>query len=394
MKHQITTASNLLHSTNFIKKKSDEISRLKGEDFNIFTILDLESKENKTHSNFLFEILNPNGRHYFKDSFLKLFLKQLHIELDEYESESFEIQKEVSFSNGRMDLVISSKNFIAVIENKIFAIDQSEQLKRYDSYLKTSDKKIKILCYLTLDGRDASDDSKQDLTKDVNYTCISYKNDIKDWLELCLREVGDFPIIRETIKQYLILIKKLTGQLNSKTMEEELFKLITKDIETFEAAEIIFQNYNSIVNRLHEKEIQKLSEELLQKGFEKHQLSHERSGRRDGLFITLKSYEIENIIFELGINIELENNYYFFCVIEKDKNRIAHHNNLPKYLAIKEDLWSKVENLTLYNNWTIGKSENLKVGLDKNFYLPSIDNTTAYKVFAQTIRKYLDIFRD
>jgi len=34
-------------------ERSKEISRLKGENFNVFSILGFETKENKTHSRFL-----------------------------------------------------------------------------------------------------------------------------------------------------------------------------------------------------------------------------------------------------------------------------------------------------------------------------------------------------
>lgn len=45
---------------------------------------------------------------------------------------------------------------------------------------------------------------------------ISYEHHIINWLENCIKEVALLPTIRETIFQYLNLIKKLTLQLYSK----------------------------------------------------------------------------------------------------------------------------------------------------------------------------------
>ena len=45
-----------------------------------------------------------------------------------------------------------------------------------------------------------------------------------------MKESADRPILRETIKQYIILIKKLTNQLTNQKMEDEIKKLIIKNL--------------------------------------------------------------------------------------------------------------------------------------------------------------------
>ena len=60
-----------------IVDRSDEISKLKGEKFNIFSILNLTTSENNLHSKFLNELLNINGSHGQKEIFLELFIKIL-----------------------------------------------------------------------------------------------------------------------------------------------------------------------------------------------------------------------------------------------------------------------------------------------------------------------------
>ena len=51
----------LLEDIKIIVNRSEEISKLKGENFNIFSILNLTTSENNLHSKFLNELLNING---------------------------------------------------------------------------------------------------------------------------------------------------------------------------------------------------------------------------------------------------------------------------------------------------------------------------------------------
>ena len=74
---QIKEIENLLKKVGEKVDKANEIARLKGENFNIFSILGVETKENKTHSNFLVSLLNPEGSHGMGSTFLNLFLDEL-----------------------------------------------------------------------------------------------------------------------------------------------------------------------------------------------------------------------------------------------------------------------------------------------------------------------------
>ena len=77
MNVKIENIKNLLESSGRVAKHQEEIKRLRGENFNVFSILGMESRENETHSAFVGELLNPNGSHYFGNCFLKLFLKNV-----------------------------------------------------------------------------------------------------------------------------------------------------------------------------------------------------------------------------------------------------------------------------------------------------------------------------
>lgn len=225
---------NLLENIKKIVDRSDEISRLKGEKFNIFSILNLTTSENNLHSKFLNELLNINGSHGQKEIFLELFIKMLQgktydkIELSPKNSLVF-IEKPIGIVDfdkkigGRIDILIqdqTNKTEI-IIENKIFAREQPNQIERYCNYAKKNKSKV---FYLTLQGEKPLSFGKYILDED--YFTLSYSIDIIQWLEFCLKEVSDFPIIRETIKQYIITIKKLTGQLSDKKMSKELKTII------------------------------------------------------------------------------------------------------------------------------------------------------------------------
>ena len=67
--------------------------------------------------------------------------------------------------------------------------------------------------------------------------------EIIHWLEKCQSIAFDQPILRESIKQYILLIKKLTHQLSDKIMEENVKYSIIKN---YEAANIIFKTLPKI----------------------------------------------------------------------------------------------------------------------------------------------------
>ncbi len=233
----------LLTNVALIKNKYDEIAKISGENFNIFKILGLTTSEVRTHSAFLAELLNPKGHHGQGDLFLKLFLKQHELEF-QTENAIVEIEKHTGFINeeytegGYIDIIISSSKKAIIIENKIYAGDQSKQLIRYSNYAKKAYYNNCHLLYLTLDGKDASHESKGQLMLNTDYHLISYKDDIIDWLDQCRKEAANFPIIRETITQYSNLIKHLTNQATNNKMEQDIIKTIIESSNIDEAIEI------------------------------------------------------------------------------------------------------------------------------------------------------------
>ena len=192
----------------------------RGEGFNVFRLCKVDHYET-LHSAILAEWLNPKGSHGQGDLFLRLFLQQT----DEpapmaFRTEKATVSTEFATEEGRMDILLTDGDGKAIIiENKIYAADQENQLKRYAAYAqKKSDWKDYRILYLTLYGEKASDQSGQG----IRYACISYQTTILGWLDRCAKEVLDKPFLRESIAQYQELIRQLTGQDMERKTDHEL----------------------------------------------------------------------------------------------------------------------------------------------------------------------------
>ncbi len=255
MQPNIENLQEMLAEVGKIREKHEEIARLKGEGFNIFDIF--RTNENK-HSDFIVALLNPKGTHAQGGKFLELFLDVLvkHNIIDnKLAYQNAEVRREVSLSgNGRLDILLKASNGTIYIENKIWASDQNEQVKRYHNAGK--DKINFKLLYLTPDEHKS--ESAGGLIVNKDYFPISYKTHIIEWLEFCHKETANLPILRETIKQYIIHLNHLTGQAQNNEMAKELYKVIN---DNFEEAQMIAGNFeeakvqilNEVVEIVEEK---------------------------------------------------------------------------------------------------------------------------------------------
>ncbi len=254
----------LLSNTKRIIAHQHELEKLRGETFNIFSVLGLERYENRTHSAFLGELLNPKGSHLKGFAFLKLFLEVFEITHVDIETAELHLEyhigtrDDIKKQGGRIDIFIKDRNYNAIaIENKIDAGDQYAQIERYCNY---RNKNYKVF-YLTINGDEPSLESKGALTSGQDYNLLSYKDDILKWLELCYKEAADTPILRETIKQYILLIKKITSTMDNQS-EKELIDLMFK---YYEESAFIANNFNKVRQTIGEEIRQSVIAELTKK---------------------------------------------------------------------------------------------------------------------------------
>ena len=254
----------LLAKISQIHKRNEENNKSSGENFNIFNILDLSTKE-LSHSKIIASLLDPQGIHEKGSRFLEIFCECIGIVDFSSDNIIIETEKFIGFipdtkdSGGRIDIVLTkNRNNMIFIENKINAEDQENQLLRYHNY----NPKAKLL-YLTRLGVEPSDFSKGESCH-FDYQTISYRKDILNWLERCRDSVTDNPLLRGTLTQYIILIKKLTELPWRKTMEQDLLDIIVKNTDNISAALIIAKNINLIKYRILKEKFIPIIEKLIQ----------------------------------------------------------------------------------------------------------------------------------
>ena len=107
-----------------------EEKELRGDFFNIFSVLNMERDEVHTHSSFIAELLNPKGLHGLKDRFLREFIaciplkeinaKDLQTTTAEVKKEKYIGKKDVrNETGGDIDILINftSPSYTIIIEN-------------------------------------------------------------------------------------------------------------------------------------------------------------------------------------------------------------------------------------------------------------------------------------
>ena len=222
---------------------------------------------------FLANLLNPKGSHgqggKFLEAFLKMLRKTLHtmptdsLNLDIANS-SVKVEKYIGLQTnsegGRIDIFITDGKHSIIIENKIYAGDQHHQMLRYWNYglsQKGDDaEKTFVLIYLTLDGTPPSPESLGETLGEDDIVCLSYKSDIRGWLDRCVGLSSRIPMVRETIYQYINTIDILTNNI----MEDnkELLDILGKEENLDAVLDIMYSKENLINHIINDEFIPKL----------------------------------------------------------------------------------------------------------------------------------------
>lgn len=354
--------NNLLKHVNIVANKHEEITKSRNENFNLFNVMNMRTDEVKTHSSIIAELMNPKGSHNLNDIFLNLFLQKINKECNLNLSNSSNTKVYVEYyigkisenftNGGRIDILLSNQYFNICIENKINAHDEPYQLRRYHNYLCTRTKKT-ILIYLTPDGKEASnkstcisqlvngkweEDHNDLLSKDKEYFCISYKSFILAWLEECYIYTIDKPILRESLKQYIILIRSLTNQSKSIEMAKEIQETILTDIKS---AKIIYNSFFPAFNGLISSFCEHLRKSLIIHGFKEESIEFRNWKNEDRFFsVFIKKNESENRIgFEIYNGSLAWGDSYSMIDIENEN-----WGKQPRERWDKEETYNKLSN--------------------------------------------------
>ena len=212
-------------------------------EFDIFKILAIQYKENN-HSDLLAWLFNPKGNHHLESKFLKLFLKII-VELHgndpripeifaDFTSETLRGVEVIRERENRIDIFIRNSKFVIVIENKIMAEENNDQLLNYFEYVeKTYLDRSKLYVFLSID-------KEQNFAEDrENYITIKYKHLISILDDILLEIPHD-----ET--KYFILNFKKHIRRNLMPESENDYNLLCN--------EIYLKHRNAIQNIYIEKE--------------------------------------------------------------------------------------------------------------------------------------------
>jgi hypothetical protein len=330
---------NLLNQVGTINNKNNEILEATGSRFNMFQICGVNHYEN-THSAIIAEFLNPRGTHGLKSKLLECFIETLgnYFAIHDFNIEKARVRTEYSTEYGRIDILIEDNQKKAIIiENKIYAQDQPEQLKRYNKFAEQTYKNGYQIFYLTLFGEEATNQSCQD----VDYKAISHKENIINWLEKCIAITSRFPIVRETIIQYVNHLKQLTNQDMDAKNKEEITAILSK-IDNLRAAKVIYQNYTNSFNYIAEKYFNPKMQEFA----EQNDLKYNYECSAESFIKFYLSKGSWNGRCWIGFTFEANRCFFGICnnpEIDRIPNeiRIILHNNLKELgiSNIKESNW-------------------------------------------------------
>ena len=214
-----------LHRFRVFLKNWHEKDKEVASRFNLFSILKIDWKEVIVHTPLLSNLLNPMGTHSQGDLFYNEFIMTVLPEKEwdfflNITPEDLYVRDEESFEDGQIDIFIRHKNkiapFVIIIENKIFAGDQYQQLTRYYNHaikrLSINPEKVKLI-YLTPIESMPGDLSieknlKDELIKSKTLLVISYQEHIIKWIKKCAL-LTKAPVVKYSLEQYLLTLESL-----------------------------------------------------------------------------------------------------------------------------------------------------------------------------------------
>ena len=202
--------------------------------FNVFAVLRSTSDEVNLHSRFLHALLDVVDSVSGERENLEEFVREV-VRVTDFTVARARVQRE----SNHIDLLISNGQEVIVVENKIWAGDQEQQLQRYRDDLVNQgyDAASIRLVYLTPFGHEPSEQSAGDIPVE-QIQLVSYREDLRDWLIGCQRRAYDEPGLRESIAQYLRLILAMTNNDYETEHMDELKELLLRDDHVVLASQI------------------------------------------------------------------------------------------------------------------------------------------------------------
>lgn len=225
---EIDSLSNeLLKYKKFLQKREEEIRQGKNNYSLLGSVLGIHD-EVRLHSRFIYSMINPNGSHFQNDLFLKLFIECIDPKiLKNFSLSNAQVFKE----RDNIDLLIEDGNTFIIIENKLLAGEQKNQISRYietiEKYGNLEHKPKIIVVYLSITGKNPSkyslneyninQSNKQIYLQDQSYDYypISYKKSIPQWVHKCIDITKEVHNLHNAFYAYQDILNKVNKTMNS-----------------------------------------------------------------------------------------------------------------------------------------------------------------------------------
>ena len=226
-----------------------EILRKEGKErFNVFDCLTKHHLE-QLHTNFIAYLLKVDETHDCGDVFLKEFIEVLKDENSQIRESIHDLslnyaasktykQKFIGFKKSNPEIYGFIDIFIEIptnnirnpkiniaIENKVKAVEQEDQIKRYvqfckDRFLHYNEKYLGL--YLTLDGKQSLE------AGDEKYFCISFQTTILNWIDRILDKIKNYQLVHSGIFFYNKMLESKILHLPSNEVVMDMKELLLK----------------------------------------------------------------------------------------------------------------------------------------------------------------------
>ena len=345
--------------------------------YNLLSIIEKDRDEAHIHSKVIYSLLSQNWGKIDKETFLTLFLKEIGIEDEIIYNEKWEVSREKEYQldekKARPDFVIESQHYIYIVEMKIDADDQPEQLKNYNKIAegekKRKNKKEYKLFYLTLDGHNASkkstgEEENLEENQKVEYTNISFKEEILNWLGKCLDLVKGKENKSACINQYIATVNEILGKEKVKIKDN-----ILKSSEDIKTAITIYKKLNENLQKVLESFFEELNKKLEDIGskviYNKNYINNYYCAYRldtdvedwPGIFIVLDEVKSKSLYFVIKIEIASKL-FGSFGFIEKKDN---YEEKMPEFKYFERDVKKEAPN---FYNKCMRNIKNLNLGIE------------------------------
>ena len=338
--------------------------------YNILSEIESPYKE-AFHSNMLASLLKEPQ---ILQAFLKLLPENISIHSKDLIDATVDTEFVCPESQKRIDILIRLKfkpsgqttplYKAIILENKIYAKDQPQQLDNYFAALKGLKYPVKdiLLVYLTLDGKDPSPDSFCTAKKaKASLTLMSYKKHIIRFLErsLTLDTVKQSSRLKNTIESYKeLLVEHLFPRYDTSSK-----KLVWQFVNELE---------NQVLSWLREKYdfpgLDKETKSFLTCSETEFRSFFPKNSRSFGFNVPLKQFSLNNKDATIYFCIEIEDFIYFGLSLQYDGDfsycdSKANHELLKSLKRLLDTLFQ--EGFANHSYWLGWKYFNLKNTEDK-----------------------------